>query len=358
MKPLFWLPLLIFAILLPLPLSAAEKEKEPKAEFRHDCPDEKKAAGKLVIHHFAVGQGDSTFIRTPRGLTMLIDAGVPGSGRDEIVPVLKDCYKLSQLDYVVLTHFHADHMGGMAEVFEAFPIKKALYDAGDKYGGTSMDVKTADGKYRKAALATRRRKIPKLGMESIVVPNGESVKFELVAIAGEIKGGKKIDIIDDKGKIKDDNSVSLAFTIRYGRFDYFTGGDLTGGGESTPDIETPLADVIGDMDVIHSNHHGSKTANNEHFLTKLKPEHIVISVGNGGINKKYKLPSAETMEMLQDMSFVKNIWQTAKGEGEAREASLKKVKNEDGDVIVIADQTKYTINGREFQNDGQSGPPR
>ncbi|MEZ4751346.1 MAG: MBL fold metallo-hydrolase [Bdellovibrionota bacterium] len=98
---------------------------------RHECPtgDWKSS---LVVHHIAVGQGDATFIRTPSGTTVLVDAGLPGRGKADVVPTLQKCYQLKDLDYVVLTHFDQDHHGGFAHVLKHFKVSRALYDPGDK----------------------------------------------------------------------------------------------------------------------------------------------------------------------------------------------------------------------------------
>jgi competence protein ComEC len=346
----------VLYLLLLISLGArADDPAQQKPEFRHVCPDAKKIQNKLLIHHIAVGQGDSTFIRTPKGLTILIDGGVPSRGRNEILPVLQNCYKLSSLDYVVLTHFDLDHQGGLTEVLQGMPVKKAVYDPGDRVNGKNDDPKSVNGKYRKAANDTKKRKIPVVGYSSIRVPSGDPVKIEFVAVAGKLSGGGKVDILDNKGEPKDDNAVSIAMVFRFMKFDYFIGGDLTGGGDGTPDVETPVADLVGDVDVLHANHHGSKTSNNEHFLNQLKAENVIISVGEGGMNNKYKLPTAEVVERMHNTSAIKNIFMTAKGESEAREAFLKKIKNEEGDIVVIAEPGKYSINGKEFATDGEGG---
>ena len=76
--------------------------------------------GELRIAYLDVGQGDSIFIILPNGETVLIDAGEKGRGKD-IIRHIKDNGK-DTLDYIIVTHPHADHMGGMAEIIEAFKI--------------------------------------------------------------------------------------------------------------------------------------------------------------------------------------------------------------------------------------------
>ena len=162
--------------------------------------------------------------------------------------------------------------------------------------------------------------------------NGKSVTGKSVQTEGDI------------------NSVSIAMKITYGSFKYFTGGDLTGGGRGTPDVESLIAERVGDVNVMKSDHHGSATANNSFFLSKLKPENVIVTVGNGGVNKRYHLPNAETMARMVSFPFIETIFQTARGEGGRVPASeTMKIKNTDGDVIVVAGQDRYWINNFEIK---------
>ncbi|MCB0418668.1 MAG: MBL fold metallo-hydrolase [Bdellovibrionales bacterium] len=316
----------------------------------HECPkgDWKNS---LVLHHIAVGQGDATFMRTPSGTTVLIDAGLPGRGKADVVPTLQKCYQLKNLDYVVLTHFDQDHHGGLAQVLKHFKVSHALYDPGDKMYTGATGPKTMFARFKKAADATGKRKVPNVGKSAI--PD-KSVDFTIVSVNGKIFKHGDIPILNDKGKPKDDNAISISMHVRYGTFDYFIGGDLTGGGNRTPDIETAVAKVVGDVDVLHANHHGSETSSNDAFLKALEPEHVVISVGNGGLNKgRYHHPETSVLERLDGYSFVRNVFQTAKGESLAPPAVKQKVTNMNGDVILVAEKNSFTVQGYgDFRTDG------
>lgn len=331
-----------------------KKQVGPEPTYTHACP--KDFDDKLVIHHIAVGQGDSTFIRTPKGRTILIDAALPGRGETEIVPTLKQCYGITNLDYVVLTHFDHDHHGSMSSVLEALPPMLAVYDPGEDMNTKNDGPGSAYKKYADAANATKKRAVPKLGSGSIALADDDPTAIEIVAMNGKVKGDHQVDIWQADGELKDDNSISIAMTVRLGDFDYFIGGDLTGGGDGTPDVETPTADVVGDVDVLHANHHGSKTSNNEHFLKTLSPERIVISVGDDGLNlKKYRLPTDSVIERMDDFAFIRAIFQTSAGASQAPKARQKKISNEDQDVIIVSDGNAYTVNGRRFSTDGEGG---
>ena len=77
--------------------------------------------GDLQISYLDVGQGDASFLLLPDGKTILIDAGNPENGQ-EIIQYIQDT-GTDTLDYVIATHPHADHIGGMAEVIQAFNVK-------------------------------------------------------------------------------------------------------------------------------------------------------------------------------------------------------------------------------------------
>lgn len=80
-----------------------------------------------------------------------------------------------------------------------------------------------------------------------------------------------------------------------------------------PDIETAVAKVVGDVDVLRANHHGSNTSSNEYFLKTASPEQVIISVGNN----TYGHPNAHVIERMFQTPSVKNIYQTEKGKGSA-----------------------------------------
>src|SRR5262249_26328389 len=80
-------------------------------------------------------------------------------------------------------------------------------------------------------------------------------------------------------------SESISTLVEYSAFDYLISGDLTGGGSTstakTPDVETFVAQMVGDVDVVQLDHHGSTTANNQQFLTALKAEVAFAQTGEG-----------------------------------------------------------------------------
>jgi beta-lactamase superfamily II metal-dependent hydrolase len=326
---------LILGACISIPRTTLAGERR---QLHHHCPVQP-SDGSLLIDVLAVGQGDSTFIRTPNGTTMLIDGGNPGRGTQDVLPTLRQCYKIKSLDYIVLTHPHADHFGGLVDVLKEIPVNKAIYDTGSADG-------QAFARYEKLADGTGKRRIPELGDKAIV--GDDQVQFRIVAINGHVLGGKIVSVFGEDGAAIDKNCVSIAMVVSFGKFRYYTGGDLCGGGNHTPDIESPVAEVVGRVDVMKSDHHGSATGNNDHLLSALRPHQVLISVGLGEANSRYHLPNAATIARLMALPFIENIFQTSRGEGRAPAATLSKVRDEDSDIIVIANPDSYWIDGNKY----------
>jgi competence protein ComEC len=235
-------------------------------------PVEDESIGALRVIIMNVGQGDAALLVTQDGEAVLIDAGPIGAGRAVIAPRLaKEGVK--QLRYVVITHDHLDHLGGLKE----------LLDGPDGVEGTGDDVSFSEGVFGRHDLFPAD--VLKLG----------AARLRVLASGGVLANRTEIDL----GSPADENAASVALRIDYGSFRMFIGGDLTGGGGEppyeTPDVETPIARLVGDIDVLKVSHHGSKTATNERFLEITKPEIAIISTGDGN---DYGHPHQQVTERL------------------------------------------------------------
>lgn len=305
-------------------------------------------AGWLFIYHINVGQGDSTLIVSPTGKTLLVDGGNNGMGAARVVPLL-ETLKISHLNFIVATHYDADHIGGLDEVMQSVPNVDVVFDRGRPASATTRG-KSRYKEYVEAA-GTRRTEIH----PGTVFDMGADVLVVCVAVNGQVEGGNSVAL-----DTKDENDASVALKLRFGTFDYFVGGDLTGGGLSgsrrTKDVESLVAPVVGDVDVLKVSHHGSKTSSNQIFLDTLRPEVAVISAGNGGVNKIYHHPSRPVLNRLELLGALKAVFQTNRGEtaGGLKEKDLKIIRIEDRNVVVSTDGQSYLINGEAFETDEHS----
>jgi len=241
----------------------------------------------------------------------------PGEWIADYILQVRPDNKPLKLDYAVISHFHADHYGnaetrsllsnsgqfirtGVTELGDIFAIDTLIDRAYPEYN-LPKDLKGAYGKTFENYLAFIDEKITTEGLkvEQLLVGSNQQIALQYsegdfpqfsvrnVKSNGHIWSGEGSGtfeylqpsvIVDKKGKFNE-NPLSLALEISYGDFDYFTGGDMTGlqgfGLKPWFDVETPVANVIGQVDALALNHHGNRDATNENFLKMLAPRVIV-----------------------------------------------------------------------------------
>lgn len=300
----------------------------------------------LQIYHIDVGQGDSTLVMAPSGKTLLIDGGDTGKGTSRVLPVLQ-ALKVTALDFTVATHYDADHIGGLDEVIRSLPGRVAgkAYDRGGSHATGAFRQYTEAVGDKRTQIAVGER-----------IDMGESVEVICVAVNQKAIGEREV-----TPAIDDENGNSVALLIRMGDFDYFVGGDLTGGGRSgskrTPDVETLVSQAIGDVDVLRVSHHGSDTSSNQGFLTALRPEVGVISVGNGGRNAaSFRHPRRSVLTRLESLRPVslRSIFTTERGETDdgLRPQDMEFLRIAEDNVVITTNGRSYTVNGSVFATDG------
>ncbi len=222
------------------------------------------SGAKLKAHYIDVGQGDSEFLELPNGQTMLIDAGNPENG-SEIVSYIKGLGH-NKIDYLVATHPHSDHIGGMATVVNGLNI-----------GSVYMPKKSTNMKTFEDLLTTIQSK----GLKINTAKAGVNILKT---------GNLNIDILAPVNITGDDlNQYSAVIKVTYGANKFLFMGDA-----GQPSEEQITADV--NADVLKVGHHGSNTATSQAFLNKVHPKYAVIEVGKGN---SYGHPTAVTLQKLQ-----------------------------------------------------------
>lgn len=221
---------------------------------------------ELRVSFIDVGQGDSEFIELPNGETMLIDAGTNETGKN-VVDYIKSLGYTS-INYVVGTHPHEDHIGGLDDVIKTFDI-----------GSIYMPKVTADTKTFEDVLDAAESKnlminTAKSGV-SIMDTKDLSVKF----------------LAPTLGSYENTNDYSAVVKVVYGDTSYLFTGDAEEFSENliTDDVNA---------DVLKVGHHGSSTSTSTEFLKKVSPSSAVISCGKGN---SYGHPHSETLQKLADM---------------------------------------------------------
>jgi glyoxylase-like metal-dependent hydrolase (beta-lactamase superfamily II) len=265
--------------------------------------------GTLDIHQIATGRGNAAFVQFPAGATLLIDAGdagdvqyadpLPNGSRPPGEWVARYVARMmrgrdAHLDYVLLTHFHPDHVGGIARLGALVPIG-TIVDRGYDYLPPPATDRTFAG-YRRfvdAQVNERGAKVvhARAGTADQIVDGHSDPAFEVrvVAVNDQVwtgEGAKSvtrfpalstITVAEDRPT---ENMCSVALRIRYGRFDYFTGGDMPGypvpGAPPWHDTETDVARAIGPTDVHVVNHHGSIEEENPFWLATLRSRVLIV----------------------------------------------------------------------------------
>jgi competence protein ComEC len=229
------------------------------------------AGGGLEIHFLDVGQGDATAIRTPAGRWILVDAGPLeerfDAGERRVVPFLRD-RGAREVEVMILTHPHADHVGGAGAVMRAMPVR-ALVEPGLPYGSpVYLDVlQTAEARGVPWHAARRDLSIVIDGVElHLLWPTDESLDAP-----------------------PDPNEISAVVHVRFGAF----GAMLTG--DASSEVERLLVARHGDAlrsDVLKAGHHGSRTSTSGAFLDRVRPSLVVVSAGR---RNRFGHPHAEMM---------------------------------------------------------------
>lgn len=232
------------------------------------------ASGHLIIRAIDVGQGDSFLLTSPAGKNVLIDAGPPDASQS-LIGVLMDA-GVRQLDLVVATHPHADHIGGMARVLDAVPVKLFL-DSGQPYS-----TKTYTNMLKKI----QQKNIPFLAAEA-------GQEFELDAgIKLQVMAPRKPFITASQGSVYNANSVVIRVT--YNSFAMLFTGD------SEQETERRLLAEQTDLSatILKVAHHGSKYSTTIAFLRAVQPKVAIISCGAAN---EYGHPAQRTLDRLKSV---------------------------------------------------------
>ncbi len=220
------------------------------------------AAKNLEMYFIDVEGGQATLIVAPSGESMLVDTGWAGFGaRDaaRIVAAAKSAH-VKKIDYVVITHFHADHVGGAANLAERIPIG-AFVDHG-KNVETTKTASELDASYAKAMANSKHMvvkpgdKIPLKGVDvEVVTSNGDHIQSPL---PGAGQPNAACSGVQKKADDSSENARSLGFVLTYGSFKFVDLGDLTWNKEL--ELACPN-NLIGTASVLLVSHHGVDQSN-------------------------------------------------------------------------------------------------
>ncbi len=274
-------------------LSSCQREP-PKTQ------GEVKDEGALRIYAFDVGQGDGLLVISPGGKHVLIDAG-PSEAEHELVASLKKL-GIKDLDLVVATHPHADHIGGMRWVLDNFPVKKFL-DSGQTYSSVTYEKMLQEIKAKRIGFIEAQKG------QNLELDSG--VKFEVINPSRPL-----ITHVRSGGSIQNANSVVMR--LSYGDFAML----FTGDAEFETEDRLMEAGSTLTATVLKVGHHGSRHATSLEFLNRVHPQAAVISAG---ANNDYGHPSQETLDRFRQDKI--EVWRT----------------DLHGELMILSDGKKYEI---------------
>lgn len=234
----------------------------------------------LEVHFIDVGQGDCSLIKW-NGAAALIDCGEEEYA-DTVLQYLKE-QNVEALDYIIVSHPHSDHMGGMWEIIENMQVKKVI-------APKVSEEKTPDTKIYESFLKALRDKSLKLTAArpgTIYSLGGEAASEE-----GKIP--PKMEILSPVKDYSDLNNYSVTVKLTYGTTSYLFTGDIEK--EAEDDILESGADVS--ADVLKAAHHGSSSSTGEKFLDGVSPDICIIQCGAGN---KYGHPHADTLNIFESI---------------------------------------------------------
>jgi len=245
---------------------------------------------ELTIIFIDVGQADSALIMCG-GQSMLIDGGNVADA-STVVAHLKE-QNIETLDYIVCTHAHEDHVGGLSGALNACKANAVLSPVDDYDTKAFSDFK----KYAKAQ-----------NLELVTPEPGDTYSI----------GGAVAEVLGPVREYEDTNNTSIVIKLTYGETSFL----FTGDAERDSELDIIDAGFDLDCDVLKVGHHGSSTSSSYVFLNEVMPEYAVISCG---VDNSYGHPHDEVMSRLRD-------------------ADVKLYRTDlQGDVICVSDGKNLTF---------------
>ncbi len=289
-KTILTLTIMIIFVLSLLGCSSNQVVEQINSFAQNNIEETTNIEGNMVVNYIDVGQADSILVEVG-SKKLLIDAGTTEAG--EKVAKFLDDKNIKKIDYIIATHPHEDHIGGMSYIIDNFDIGK-IY---------SPKVTTTTNTYENMISSLKKK-----SLKITTLKGGEDPGIDL--------DGAKIEVFSpNAAKYEDLNNYSPIIKIKYGEKSFLFTGD------AEKEIENEVIDKNVDLksDVLKVGHHGSASSTTQEFLNEVSPSIAVISVGK---NNTYKHPGEKTLTRLEKKNI--KIYRT----------------DIDGDIILFTDGSK------------------
>lgn len=261
-----------------------------------------KSAKPLEIYFIDVEGGQATLVVSPAKRSLLIDTGFPGGRDSERILAAMQSAGIKKLDYLVITHFHRDHVGGVPELVQRIKVE-TFVDHGP-------DTETSDA--AKETYAAYTKAIGRSPHVSLRPGDGlpfKDIRVQFVAAAGEgitspLPGaGEANSYCDGASQPQPDtteNSQSLGLLISYRKFRFLDLGDLTEDKQWT--LVCPN-NLLGSVDLYLTTHHGGSPDNPKALVWAIHPR---VAIMNNG---EHKGGSPAAWQIVHDSPGIEDLWQ-------------------------------------------------
>ena len=288
------------------------------------------AGGKLRVYFIDVEGGQSTLFVTPAGKSLLIDTGWPDNNfrdADRIVAAAKSA-GLSRIDYVLITHYHDDHVGGVPQLVQRIPVGAFFVHGPNReldHGATERDYAAfqkvlADSK-AKEIVAKPGDRLPIEGMDVTVISADGKV------IQKDLPGAGKPNTFCKQSEIRPpdhtENARSLGVLIRIGKLKILDLGDLTWDKER--DLMCP-DNRLGKVDVLVVSHHGWNQSSSPALVDAIHPR---VAIMDNGAKKGGSIPVLDTVRAAPGLEALWQLHYSDEG-GTAHNTSSEYIANLDG----------------------------
>ena len=306
-------------------------------------------AQTLEIIWVDVEGGAATLLITPAGETVLVDTGNPGRRDPERIFKAVTTAGKRRIDHLVVTHYHSDHFGGAAPLSELLPIG-TVYDNGEFEGMPEKPEKV----YREFKCEQRLKINPGDKLPLKKAASDKSLPLEIVCLGtrqtfikppvGSQANAKICEASVPKDRDGSDNANSVVLLVKFGDFRFFDAGDLTWNQEAK--LVCPQ-NLIGQVDVYQTTHHGLDVSNNPLVLKSIEPR---VAIMNNGATKGC-MP--EVFSNLKDQKSLEATYQMHKNlrpDGDQNNVAAEYIANAEkecaGNAIhmsVAADAKSYSV---------------
>ncbi len=233
---------------------------------------------------FDVGQGDSALIKTHLGHYILIDAG---DGKDVLDKLSKEIpFYRKDIDLIVLSHDHADHLGGFLDLVESYDITNILWN------GVSGESTLSARWKREIDTGDYNVKIARLGQRISADDFFIDVLYPFDDISGDYFNDLNLSSVVVRVVYKDKSFLFMGDAYKENE------EELIAMNKFCQDKREELIcrGMILDSDVLKVGHHGSRTSTSENFIELVDPSLAIISAGE---DNRYGHPHPETLELLE-----------------------------------------------------------